>query len=312
MAPRERVTPEELDAWLRSTLVIEPNEENQGEPLYEAEPNHPRRKRKKGLVRRCSSLDKDDIFSQTFDAAMLLANEAQKDVGEEDNIFAQLNPYSAIDNNFRGIPDCHHDMPPTKKRRVSSPPSPGDLPYQSQSSQGAQPSCRRKNTPYSRLVTDDAFPLDHEAQYSRRSCRYTPPFHTIDHEARYSRRSSLYTVPSNTPAGRGVYSFLQAMELSQRSYSMLLDLKFSVPIGGNLGAMRESEMSRNLLFKMSRRTTVKNMTSAIINGGQCGSVSPEGNQYDQESVITELRRIVREEMLRSQRGQEFLRHSLGF
>lgn len=308
MTPHERVTPEELDAWLRSTVVIEAEiqDDRNEHSLYEADRDRPQKKRK---ICCRSSLDKDNVFSRSSFGvrAMLVPSiEALKDEGEEDNILDELNPYFklpsegsdilTVNSRFRGIPDCHDVMLSTKKRKVSSPPPPDDIWYHSQTS--PQPAGRNNNTPHSRLVTDDSFPLDHMTRYSQRSsCQYTQPFHTIYHEARYSRRSSLHTVPSDTHADLGVNSFLHAMALSQRSQNILSDLKFSESCWGSLEAMRESEMSRSLLFKISQRNTGAKMRS-ILNGVQCGSFLKDWNEYEQESVAAELQRIVREEMLR--------------
>ncbi|KAL7476227.1 hypothetical protein ACHAW6_002102 [Cyclotella cf. meneghiniana] len=326
MSLQERVTPEELDAWLRTTVVMEAeNEDYHHEPTsYEDEPNHPLKKREDELLRRRSSSGKDDISSRSCvgaDAAVLYANEAQKDVQEGDNVFARLSPYfmlpsegsKTVDNkhHFRGIQACHDDVLPSKKRRVSPPP-PGELGCHHQNSHVAQPSYIVKEIPYCRLVTDDSVSLDREAQYSRRSSQYTQPFRAIGHDDGYSICSSLYTVLSDNVPDQGVHSFLRAMEVSQRSHDMLFDLKNSMLIRGSLEAMRESRMSRTLLFEMNRRTVVKNMSGASVNEVQCGSPSLGGKQYDQEIVAADLQRIVREEMLRSQQRQEFMRYRFGF
>lgn len=316
----QAVTPEELDAWLQSTEVTE---EEDPEPNFEPSPveapptkQEQSPKKKKGSWRRRSSLDEDNISSRPcfgVDASALLAEVSQEATEGEDNYCStQLYPYPkrssqgsstvVVSNQYSHSPDNRCDNDSFKKRRVSGPTNDSQDNSQfnrrfSSYSHGSIES--QQSTPFFRLVTDDSFMLDREAQFSRHSSQYSVPFHRMDQEARFSRRSSQFTV-SQTQKSQGVESFLRAMEVSQRSHKMLMNnhqISTSVEEMGRSEAMRESAESRSLLVRLSRRSVAKNMTSGM-NGSNLTSGHTSSNH---DRIAADLRRM--EEMLRAEQEQ---------
>ncbi|KAL7502671.1 hypothetical protein ACHAXN_000604 [Cyclotella atomus] len=319
----QAVTPEELDEWLQTTEVTE---EDEAAPDFEPLPvdlpvKQGRPSKKKTSWRRRSSLDEDNIASRPcfgVDAKALLANESQEEMEEEVN----HNPYFkrssdgsstvVVSNQYPQSPDHGENFMILKKRRVSAPSDARDsTEFNRQSSSYSQVSIdtTQTNTPYFRLVTDDSYKLDHEAQFSRHASQYAVPKHTMDQEARYSRRASQFTVSQNS---QGVESFLRAMEVSQRSHKMLLNQQFPASLEDmrRSEAMRECEESRSLLVRLSRRSVVKKMTGGMNSGLNCGyrPTSIVGKTSNLDKIAADLRRM-EEMLLAEQATQEQLRNA---
>ena len=308
----QSVTPEELDAWLQTTEVTEEEEGGTDlEPLpvdVPAKAKQNRCPKKKGSWRRRSSLDEENISSRPcfgVDAETLLADVSHEAEGEN-NARYQLDSYRkrssegsstvVASNIYPQSPEFQKDIMLLKKRRVSFP---TDIQDESQfSRQSSSYSNDTKDTPYFRLVTDDSFKLDNEARFSRHSAQFSVPSHTMDQEARFSRRSSQFTV-THDQSVQGVESFLRAMEISQRSHSMLMSHRHSLDEGRRSDAMRESGESRNLLVRISRRNVARSMTSGInskFNSSYHPTSSSIAQQSNQDRVVAGLRRM--ENMLR--------------
>ena len=311
----QSVTPEELDAWLQTTEVTEEEEGGTDlEPLpLEMRPKKNFPPKKKASWRRRSSLDEENISSRPIfgvDAKALLANVSQE-AEDENYAFARMDSFRkrssegsstvVASNIYPQSPEFQKDITLLKKRRVSCPTDAQDnSQFDRQSSRYSQGSIDTENTPYFRLVTDDSFKLDQEARFSRHSSQFSVPSHKMDQEARFSRRSSQFTV-TQTQSVQGIESFLRAMEVSQRSQTMLMNRQPSLNEGRRSEAMRESGESRNLLIRISRRNVIKSLTSGMnsrINSGYHPTSSSIAQQSNQDRVITDLRRI--ENMLRAE------------
>jgi hypothetical protein len=313
----QAVTPEELDEWLQTTEVADEDEVvTDIEPLPVDLPMKQDRppKKKKDSWRRRSSLDEDNISSRPcfgIDAKALLASESQEDVGdaEHNSYFKRSSDGSttvvARNHYPQSSPDQSENFLILKKRRVNAPgDAQGNAEFNRQSSSYSQVSIDTdSNTPYFRLVTDDSYKLDHEALFSRHASQYVVPKHTMDQEARYSRRSSQFTVSQNS---QGVESFLRAMEVSQRSYKMLMNQQFprSLEDMRRSEAMRECEESRSLLVRLSRRSVVKSMASGMHTGLSSGyrPTSITGKHSNLDEIAADLRRM--EDMLRAEQATE--------
>lgn len=318
---QERVTPEELDAWLRLTSV----DGEDIKPVCHKVQHEPAKKwQKKGSWRRRSSLDEDNISERPIfgiDANALLSSEGQVENQGEDEVATSLRPFvkrgfqgsestaTVVTNNHHNSaanPDFDEILSP-KKRRVS-------LPLSERLNDQQDQTQKSNENNYCRLVTDHSYCIDYEAKFSRRSSQFTVPSRTVDQEAHYSRRSSQF----NTNTGNGsMESFVYAMEVAQRSQNMLLDhpLTRSEEF---FEATKESEMSRALLVKIGRRSVFKTMMNGNGNGMQSRpnvmSRMPApymGNPNNRRGVAAGLHRMM-EEMKRAEQEEELRRHGLSF
>jgi hypothetical protein len=314
----QAVTPEELDAWLRTTEVTEEEEGGtDSEPMpIDAPPKQDQHIKKKKAWRRRSSLDEDNISSRPcfgVDAEALLANARQEETGGEISPSTHVNPYLkrasegsstvVASNKYPRSSDHESDIVTFKKRRVTGT-SQDYSQFSRQDSTFSRGSIDSQcSSPYFRLVTDDSFKLDQEAKFSRHASQFSVPEHTMDQEARFSRRSSQFTV-SQIQNAQGVESFLRAMEVSQRSHKMLMNqLSRSGEDRIRPEAMRESEESRSLLVRLSRRTVVKSMVGGMNSAGvtrlnlnslNCGRNPTSMNvmkNSNQDKVAADLRRM---------------------
>jgi hypothetical protein len=325
------VTPEELNAWLHSTEVTEGDEsELDAQPTFQEINNYQPQKRKvkPGEWRRRSSLDEENISERPcfgLDAETFLFEGLGR---EGDN----LNPHLKFSSQKGDVNFAHNnqqkymfqnyeeDFLANKKRRVTP-----DWPenrdnanmFSRKCSSYSQASYNSNqnidHTLYSRLVTDDNYNLDHEAQYSRRSSQFTIPSQMMDQEARYSRRASQFKVCPQSRANHGFESFLDSLEVSKVSQDMLLDHSHPLP-DEYLNAMKESEMSRSLLMKLSRRNVLRTMENRIEQqlNQSCGAPVPfVRKQYVQERVAVDIQ-VIREKMKRAKQEEELMRHGLGF
>lgn len=273
------VTPEELDAWLRSTDVTEEEEEESATieplPIEAAIQNHPPNgKKKKDSWRRRSSLDEENISSRPcfgVDALTILAN-VTEEVGEQiplpKNGFHKRSSDSSgtvVASNLGPQSQENEYLAFKKQKIICIARNKEQTQFDRQYSNG---SVESQHLPYSRLITDDTYKLDPEAGFSRHSTQFTVPSHTMDQEAQYSRRSSQFSV-SRTLDIEAIESFVQAMELSERSRIMLQNHhQFSESVGdaGRYQAMEDSGESRSLLVRLGRRSVAKNRTSNMNDG----------------------------------------------
>lgn len=327
----QAVTPEELDAWLQTTEVTEEDEGADFEPLpIDAPANQDQPpKQKKGSWRRRSSLDEENISSKPcfgVDAKALLANINPEEKGGNDTRHTSAYNYLkrasdgsstvVASNHYSQSSDRSSEILTFKKRRGSTPVTDSQdySQFIRRSSTYSEVSNDTQNSdPYFRLVTNDSYKLDQEAQFSRHASQYSVPEHSMDQEARFSRRSSQFTV-SQTQDVKCVESFLRAMEISQRSQKVLMNHQFSRFAEENKRseAMRESEESRSLLVRLSRRSVVKIMTGGVNSTGVTGSKlnfigcykpnSKLGKQSNADRVAADLRRM--EAMILAEQEQQ--------
>lgn len=271
------VTPEELDAWLRSTDVTEEEEEGatiEPLPIEAAMKNHPStHKKKKDSWRRRSSLDEENISSRPcfgVDALTILAN-VTEEVGEQiplpENRFHKRSSESSgtvVASNLGPHHQENEHLAFKKQKILCIARNQEQTQFDRQYSNC---SIESQHLPYSRLITDESYKLDPEAGFSRHSSQFTVPSHTMDQEAQYSRRSSQFSV-SRTPDTEAIESFVQAMELSESSRIMLENhqISKSVEEAARCRAMKDSEESRSLLVRLGRRSVVKNRTSNMNEG----------------------------------------------
>lgn len=333
----QAVSPDEFDAWLQTTEVAEDG--GAFEPLPIDAPikqDHPVKK-KKASWRRRSSLDDENISSRPcfgVDAETLLANINQEEkAGGDETPSNFVNSYLkrssdgsstvVASNQYLQSADDQSEILTFKKRRVTGYTNDsGDCSqfvrksstYSQGSSTYSQGSIEtEESNPYFRLVTDDSYKLDQEAQFSRHASQYSVPEHTMDQEARFSRRSSQFAVSQGQTA-QGVESFLRAMEISERTHKILANHPFAryAEEMKRSQAMKESGESRSLLVRLSRRSAAKSLTGGMnstdgakskLNSIGC-SYNPTSNSIKSnlDRVAADLRRM--EAMLVAEQEQQ--------